>query len=100
MRGEYLVAALGLLHGHRDFFFRHRRFFGAHAGDLLAGEIELDRVDAVFDELAHRTAHLFGSGDDDAEIEAFVRDMRWRGVAEPAYRRNFRTGRQIARTGK
>ena len=60
MRGEHLVAALGLLHRHRDLFLRHRRLLGAHAGDLLAGEVELDGVDAVFDEL--RTVRRISSG--------------------------------------
>ena len=57
-------------------------------------------VDAVFDELAHSTAHLFGSRDHNAKIEAFVRDMRRGGVAEATHRRNLRTRRQIARTGE
>src|SRR6476660_1275339 len=56
-------------------FFRHRRFFGAHAGDLLAGEIELDGIDAVFNELAHAAAHFFGAGNDNAEIEPLMRNM-------------------------
>ena len=97
---QHLVAALGLARRHGDFFFRHRRLFGAHAGDLLAGEVELDRIDAVFDELAHRAAHFLGPRDDDAEVEALVRDVRRRRVAEPADRGDLRTRREIARAGE
>ena len=97
--GKRLVAELGLAHRHRHLFLRHRRFFGAHAGDLFARQIELDRVDAIFDERAHRAADLFRAGDDDAEIEAFMWDVRGRGIAEAADRRDLRACRQIARTG-
>src|SRR3546814_9347744 len=71
---------------HRDFLFRHRRLLGAHAGDLLAGEVQLDGVDAVLDELAHGAADLLGSRHDEAEVEAFVGDVRRCGVAEAADR--------------
>ena len=57
-------------------------------------------VDAVFDQLAHGAAHFFRAGDDDAEIEALVRNMRRRRVAEAADRGDFRTRRQIARAGE
>ena len=76
--GKHLVAAFRLLHRHRHLFFRHRRLFGAHAGDLLAGEVELDGIDAVFDELTNGAAHFLGPRHDDAEIEAFMRNVRRR----------------------
>ena len=97
MGGKQLVAELGLAHGHRHLFLRHRRFFGAHAGDLFAGQIELDRVDAIFDERAHRAAHFFRAGDDDAEIEPLMWNVRGRGIAEAADRRDLRPCRAIAR---
>ena len=43
--------------------------------------LSLIEVDAVFDELTHRAAHFFGPGDDDAEIEALVRNVRRRRIA-------------------
>ena len=58
MRGQNFVPALRLLHGHRHLFFRHRGLFRPHASDLLAGEVELDGIDAVFDKLAHGAAHF------------------------------------------
>ena len=100
MRGKHLVPALRLLRRHGHFFFRHRRLFGAHAGDLLAGEVELDGVDAVFDELADGAAHFFRAGDDDAKVKALVRNVRRRRVPEAADGRDLRARRQIARPGK
>ena len=98
-RRATLLRRLRLAHRHRHLFLRHRRFFGAHAGDLFAREIELDRVDAVFDQRAHRAAHFLRAGDDDAEIEPFVRNVRRRGVAEAADGGDLRPRRQIARAG-
>ena len=97
MGGDHLVAAARLGDGHRHLFLRHRRLLGAHAGDLLAGEVELDGIDAVFDQRSHRAADFLGAGDDEAEIEPLVRDVRGRGVAEAADRGDLGTGREIAR---
>ncbi len=46
--------------------------------------LSLMRVDAVFDQRAHGAAHLLRAADDDAEVEALVRNMRGRRVAEAA----------------
>ena len=78
--------------GHRHLLLRHRRFFGAHAGDLLAREVELDGIDAVFDQHADGAPHLLGPRDDDAEIEALMGNVRGRAVAEAADRGDLRTG--------
>ena len=48
---------------------------------------------------AHRAPNLLGTGDDDAEIEAFVRDVGGSGVAEAADSRDLRPCGQIARAG-
>src|SRR3546814_12699311 len=68
-----------LAHRHGDFLLRHRRLLGAHAGDLLAREVQLDGVDAVLDELAHGAADLLRSRHHEAEVEAWVGDVRRRG---------------------
>ena len=59
--GEHKASRLGFPHGHRDLFLRHRRFLGFHAGDFLAREIELDGIDAVFDQRAHGAADFLGA---------------------------------------
>ena len=69
-----LLRHFASLHRHRHLFFRHRRLFGAHAGDFLAGEVELDGIDAVFDELTNGAAHFLRPRHDDAEIEALMRE--------------------------
>ena len=96
--GKRLVAELGFTHRHLHLLLRHRRFLGAHAGDLFAGEIELDGVDAILDEHPHRAAHLFRSGDDEAEIETLMGDVRGRGIPQASDRRDFRSGREITRS--
>ena len=53
MRGDALAAHLRLAHGHRDLLVGHRRELGRHAGDVLAGQVELDGVHAVLEEHAH-----------------------------------------------
>ena len=95
--GKRLVAELGFAHRHLHLLLRHRRFLGAHAGDLFAGEIELDGVDAILDEHPHRAAHLLRSGDDEAEIETLMGDVGGRGIAQASDRRDFRSGREITR---
>ena len=50
--------------------------------------------------MPHRAAHFLRPGHDDAEIEALMRNMRGRGIAEPADRGDLRTGREIARAGE
>ena len=92
-----LPRSLGLADRHRDFFLRHRRFLRPHAGDFFAGEIELDVIDAVFDQRAHCAPHLLGSGNDEAEIEALVRNVGGRGIAEAADGRDFGPCGAIAR---
>src|SRR3546814_16596025 len=78
--GELPVAAARLAHRHRDFLFRHRRLLGAHAGDLLAGQVQLDGVDAVLDELAHVSEDRHGSRLAQAGVAAFVGDGRGYGA--------------------
>ena len=75
-------------------------FLRPHAGDLLAGEIELDGIDAVLDELADGATNFLRPRDDNAEIETFVRDMRRCRVAKSADGGDFWTSRKIARSGK
>jgi len=43
-----------------DLAVGHRRELGRDPRDILAGEIELHRVDTVFEEHAHGAAHLLG----------------------------------------
>ena len=62
--------------------------------------LSLIEVDAVLDQRAHRAAHLLGAGDDDAEIEPRMRDVRGRGIAEAADRGDLRAGGEIARPGE
>src|SRR5271166_3778947 len=97
MGGKHSVAALRLLRRHRNFFVRHWSLFCPHAGDLLAGEVELDSINAVFDKLAHGAPYFLGPRDDDAEIEALMRNVRGRRIAKTANRRNLRTGSEITR---
>ncbi len=96
MRGHDLAAHLGFLHGDRDLLLGHRRVLGPRAGDLLARQVELDRVDPVLDQGANGAAHLLGAGHHDAEVETLVRDMRRGGIAQPAHGRDLRSGRGIA----
>jgi hypothetical protein len=91
MRGQHFVPALCLLRRHGHFFFRHRRLFSAHAGDLFPREVELDGIDAVFDELTDGTAHFLRAGHDDPEVETLVRNVRRRRVAKATDGRDLRT---------
>ena len=95
-----LLRQLGLLHRHRDLFFRHRRLFGAHAGDLLAREVELDGVDAVFDEL--RTVRRTSSGPETTMPRLSPRAECATAPESPeaADRGDLRTRRQVARAGE
>ena len=67
---------------------------------VFARQIELNRVDPVFDQRANRSADLFGSGNNQAEIEAGMGDVRGRRVAQAADRGDLRPGRQITRPRK
>ncbi len=97
MGRQDLVAAARLLGRHGHFFLRHRRLFRAHAGQRFPRQVELDGIDAVLDEQAHGPADLFRTRHDEAKIEAFVRNMRRRGIAEATDRGDLRARREIAR---
>ena len=82
---DALAAQLGLLDRHRHLGIRHRRELGRNAGDVFARQVELDGVDAVLEEAAHRGAHLLDAAHDHAEAEFGERQMR-QGLVAPARR--------------
>ncbi len=95
---DALAAHPRLLNRDLDLGVGHRREFGRNACDVLAGEVELHRVDAVFEEPAHDAAHLFGAVDDGAEAEFGIGQMRQGLVGKTAGHGNLLTGREITRT--
>ncbi len=97
MRRDDLAPHAGFFAGHGDLFLGHRSIFGPGARDLLARQVELYGIDAVFDEGADGASHLLGSRHDDAEVETFMRDMTRRGIAKAADGRDLGSGRRIAR---
>ncbi len=97
MRGHTLAPALGFIDAGGDLGLGELALRRRHAGDRLAGEIDLQRIDAVFAEHAHAAPHLVGAGDDGAEGELMLRQVWQRRVAEAARHRDFLAGGQIAR---
>ena len=98
MGGQPLAAHPHLLDRRGDLGVGHLRRLRAHAGDVLAGEIELDRVDAVLHEGAHAAAHLVGAAHDGAEAEFRIWQVRRRLVAQAARHRDLLARGQVART--
>ena len=98
MRLDALAAQLGLRDRYRHLRVRHRRELGRNAGDILARQVELDGVDAVFEEPTHRGAHLLDAVHDHAEAEFGERQMRQGLIGQPTGHRDLLAGGEIART--
>ncbi len=95
-----LAAQFGLAHRHLHFLIAHP--IGARIGmghEVITRQVQLDCIDAVFEESAHSLAHFLGAANHFAEAECFVRQMRQGVVAQRARHGDFRARRQIARTG-
>src|SRR4029450_7220359 len=80
-----------------DRLLGHWRELGRDARDVLAGEVQLDRVHPVLEEHAHRLPHLLRPVDDGPEAELRIRQVWERLVTEAAGHRDLLTGRQVAR---
>ena len=97
MGGDALAAQVRLVHGHRDFLVAHPGGAGGGRGcEVVAREVELDRVDAVLEEHADDLAHVVGAVDDDTEAELRIRDVGSL-VTEAAGHRDLLARRQVAR---
>ncbi len=97
MRRDAFAPGLGLLHAHRDLFFGELARLARHAGDRLARQVDLQRVDAVLGEHAHAAPHLVRAADDGAERELRLRQVRLRGVAQAAGHGDLLARCQVAR---
>ena len=100
VRDAALAADLHLPHRGRDLLVEHPgRLRRRLRREVVARQVELDRVDAVLEEHPYRLAHLVRARDVDPEAEFGERQVRQRLVAERAQDGDLLAGGEVARSG-
>ncbi len=96
MGGKAASPAAGLVTSDLDFIIGELIFFSPHARNLFPRQVQLDRINAPFHQNPNIAAHVFNARYHNAQVKAFMINMRQGCIPQAPDRSKLRPGGGIA----